>query len=114
MKLVSALKKSKKVIKKKTEMKRPTWLNVQIAGEDCVMTPRGAYRFSLRTIEIDLKKDYVLSLVRESYDGKKIEKMSNIMTKDPEAIALWINERKKAILNRDFSERKYMLPHYEI
>lgn len=114
MKLVSALKKSKKVIKKKTEMKRPTWLNVQITGEDLVMTPRGAYRFTLRTIDMDSKKDYVLSIVRESYDEKKKEKVSNLMTNDPESVALWVNERKRAILNRDFKERKYFIPHYEI
>ena len=114
MKLVNALKKSKKVIKKKTEMKKPTWLNVQITGEDVVMTPRGAYRFSLRTIDMKTSKDHVVSIVRESYDKKKKEKVSNLMTNDPEAVALWINDRKKSILNRDFSKRKYMLPHYEI
>lgn len=117
MKLTDALARSSGVITEESERRAFTVHDIESGNLSQLRTPRGTYLFAYKRISYERNentpRECSLSITRTSYCGKRMERVSSLMC-DPEAIALWINERKKAILNRDFNERKYMLPHYEI
>lgn len=120
MRLLEAILKSKRVITAKTESRKPIKRYVEIIkGKDelpsiaWIRTPKGIYCFSSSRREINSKDDYVVSIVRESYNGNR-EHVSNIMTNDLKVLENWLRDRKKSIIDKDFKDRKYIMPRYWI
>ena len=120
MRLLEALVKSGRVRTAKTESSKTISRYVKLIMDNSklknvawIKTPRGIYYFFSSKRKIDLKDDYTVSIARESYNGHR-EHVNNIMTNDLVVLGNWMKDRKKSIIDKDFKDRRYIMPRYWI
>lgn len=120
MKLIEAIVKSGRVKTVETESKKSISRYVKLIMDNnkiknvaWIKTPRGIYYFFSSKRKIDLKDDYTVSIARESYNGKR-ENVENIMTNDLVVLGNWMKDKMKNIIDKDFKDRKYIMPRYWI
>lgn len=108
MKLTDALARSSGVVTEESERKVPTVHDVESGNISRLRTPKGIYLFAYKRMNYT-SGEYILSIMRMSYCGRKTEQFGYLMAIGMETVGKWVEENKNRILHNDFKDKKYVL-----